>query len=60
MLKMPHGHEEPMDAEGLKAVFSDCYRLQKGYMVVFGFNKEKKIGVREVRHGERTLIEAIV
>ncbi len=29
-------------------------------MLSFNFNKKKKIGVKEIRLGEKTLIEAVV
>lgn len=32
----------------------------KGYMLSFNFNKNKKIGVKEVVLGEKLLIEAVV
>lgn len=40
--------------------YLDHYHLKKGYMLSFNFNKEKEIGVKEHKFGDRILIEAIV
>ncbi len=40
--------------------YLDYYHLDKGYMLSFDFNKKKEIGVKEIRLGEKTLIEAVV
>lgn len=40
--------------------YLDHYGLKKGYMLSFNFNREKKIGVKEIRLGDRVLIEAVV
>lgn len=40
--------------------YLDYFHLTKGYMLSFNFNKNKKIGVKEVRIGNKVLIEAVV
>ncbi len=40
--------------------YLDHYHLQKGYMLSFSFNKTKKTGLREIRLGDKILIEAVV
>lgn len=40
--------------------YLDHYHLKKGYMLSFNFNKNKEIGVKEIRLGDRMLIEAVV
>lgn len=35
-------------------------RLVKGYMLSFNFNREKEIGVKGIRPGDKVLIEAVV
>ena len=40
--------------------YLEGYQLEKGYMLSFNFNKKKEIGVREIRLGERVLVEAVV
>jgi hypothetical protein len=36
------------------------YNKDKGYMLSFNFNKNKKSGVSEIRAGGKTIIEAVV
>ena len=33
---------------------------EKGYLLSFNFNKKKEIGVKELKIGEKTIIEAVV
>lgn len=40
--------------------YLDHYHLKKGYMLSFNFNKKKEIGIKTIRLGEKTLIEAVV
>ena len=40
--------------------YLEYYHVDKGYMLSFNFNKNKKIGVKEVVLGEKLLIEAVV
>ena len=40
--------------------YLDYYRLKKGYMVSFNFNKKKEPGVREIVLGDKILVEAVV
>lgn len=40
--------------------YLDYYHKDKGYMVSFNFNKSKTAGVREIRTGNKTIIEAVV
>ena len=49
-------------AEGEQQIleYLDYYGLKKGYMLIFNFNKNKEIGVREVQYGDRVLVEAMV
>lgn len=36
------------------------FRLKKGYMLSFNFNRKKEIGVKEIVLGDKVLIEAVV
>ena len=38
----------------------EFYHLNKGYMLTFNCNKNKKIGVNEVKYGDKIIIEAVV
>jgi len=40
--------------------YLDFYHLKTGYMLTFNFNKKKEIGVKEVRYGDRVIVEATV
>lgn len=40
--------------------YLDYYHLEKGYMLSFNFNKNKKTGIKEYKFGERTIVEAVV
>ena len=40
--------------------YLEHFGLKKGYMLSFNFNKKKEIGVKEIRLGDKTLIEAVV
>ena len=40
--------------------YLDYFGLMKGYMLSFNFNKKKEIGVKEIRVGDKVLIEAVV
>ncbi len=40
--------------------YLNYYHLDKGYMLSFNFNKKKQIGVRELKLGDKILVEAVV
>ncbi len=40
--------------------YLEYYHLEKGYLLSFNFNKNKTPGVREVRIGDKLIIEAVV
>lgn len=40
--------------------YLDLYQAQKGYLISFNFNKNKQIGVRKLKIGDKVLIEAVV
>lgn len=40
--------------------YLDYYHLDTGYMLSFNFNKKKEPGIKELKLGEKTLIEAVV
>lgn len=42
------------------AEYLEYYHLNKGYMLSFNFNKKKQTGVKEIRIGNKVLIEAVV
>lgn len=40
--------------------YLDYFHLKKGYMLSFNFNKKKKTGVKEIRVGDKVIVEAVV
>ena len=59
-LKIWHGKEYNERGEKQLADYLDYYHKDKGYMISFNFNKQKEIGVREIRFGSKTIVEAVV
>ncbi|MCD7882924.1 MAG: hypothetical protein LUI87_04330 [Lachnospiraceae bacterium] len=59
-LKLWRGNAYNERGEQQLAEYLDYYHLKKGYMLSFCFNKNKKIGVKEVTVGDRLLVEAVV
>ncbi len=59
-LKIWHGITYNEGGEKQVLEYLDYYHLKKGYMLSFNFNKKKEIGVKQIRIGERLLIEAVV
>ncbi len=59
-LKIWHGEEYNSRGEDQLLRYLEDYHLSTGYMLSFNFNKKKKTGVRKIRIGERTIIEAVV
>ena len=59
-MKIWHGNEYNSRGEQQLADYLESYHKNVGYMVSFCFNKKKEIGVKEIRIGEKLLIEAVV
>lgn len=59
-LKIWRGNEYHSRGEKQLCEYLDYYRLKKGYMVSFNFNKKKEPGVREIVLGDKILVEAVV
>lgn len=59
-LKIWHGDEYNERGERQLAEYLDYYHLDKGYLLSFNFNKKKETGVKELRIGEKTIMEAVV
>lgn len=59
-LKVWHGNAYHTRGEKQLLDYLDHYHLDRGYMISFNFNKNKDIGVQEIRIGNKVLIEAIV
>ena len=59
-LKIWHGNAYHERGEQQLLEYLDSYHLEKGYLLSFNFNKQKKIGVQEIKFGNKVLIEAVV
>lgn len=59
-LKLWNGQKVHADGEQQISEYLDFYHLKAGYMLIFNFNKKKEIGVKEVRYGDRVIVEATV
>ena len=59
-LKIWHGNAYNERGERQLLDYLDAYHLEKGYMLSFNFNRKKEVGVREIRIGEKVLVEAVV
>lgn len=59
-LKIWHGNEYNERGERQLADYLEYYHKDKGYMLSFNFNKNKKTGINEIRLGNKTIVEAVV
>lgn len=59
-LKIWHGEEYNQRGEKQLAEYLDFYHMDKGYMISFNFNKNKKVGLWEIQCGDKRILEAVV
>lgn len=59
-MKIWHGQDYNNRREKQLIRYLDDYHKNKGYMISFCFNKNKKIGVKKIIIGDKILIEAII
>jgi hypothetical protein len=59
-LKIWSGQKYNDEGERQVSEYLDYYHLNKGYMLTFNFNKNKNVGITEVKYGDKILIEAVV
>lgn len=59
-MKIWHGNEYHTRGEEQLLGYLDDYHLERGYMLSFNFNKNKKPGVKELHFRNHTLVEAVV
>lgn len=59
-MKIWHGDEYNHRGEEQLAEYLDDYHLEKGYMLSFNFNKNKKCGIKEILCANKKIIEAVV
>ncbi len=59
-LKLWHGNAYNTRGEKQLKDYLDYYHLNTGYMLSFNFNQKKEIGLKEIRIGDKLLVEAVV
>lgn len=59
-LKIWNGEKYNTKGEAQVAGYLERYHLDKGYLLSFSFNKNKKIGVKTIEYGGKSILEAIV
>lgn len=59
-LKIWHGNAYNERGEKQLADYMDYFHLKKGYMLSFNFNKNKKIGIKDIILDDRLIVEAVV
>ena len=59
-LKIWRGSEYNERGERQLAEYLDYYHKDKGYMLSFNFNKNKEVGVRKIKAGDKVIVEAVV
>ncbi|MCC8044418.1 MAG: ATP-binding protein [Clostridiales bacterium] len=59
-LKIWRGNAYNQRGEDQLVDYLNYFHLTKGYMLSFCFNKNKKVGIKEIPLGDKTLIEAVV
>ncbi len=60
MIKQLNGSEYHERGEEQLTEYLNYYHKKKGYLVSFNFNKKKVSGVKEVKIGDMTIVEAVV
>lgn len=59
-LKIWHGAEYNERGEKQLTDYLEYYHKDKGYLLSFNFNRNKKTGVSEIRIGDKVIVEAVV
>ena len=59
-LKKWYGTEYNARGEAQLTDYLEYYHKDKGYMISFNFNKNKKTGIQEIRFGDKIIVEAVV
>ena len=59
-LKIWHGDEYNKRGEKQLFEYLEIYKQERGYLLSFNFNKQKKTGIHEVRYKEKKILEVVV
>ena len=58
-LKIWRGNEYNERGEQQLSEYLDYYHQNKGYLLSFNFNQKKKPGMKEIRIGDKVIVEAV-
>lgn len=58
--KIWHGDEYNRRGEEQLVNYLDAYQVEKGYLLSFNFNKNKKTGIKEIVFRDKVLMEVVV
>lgn len=59
-LKIWHGEAYNQKGEEQLVDYLNSYHLDKGYLLTFCFNQNKKVGVKTIHHNGKIIVEAVV
>lgn len=59
-LKIWHGDEYNQRGEKQLADYLDAYHVNKGYMISFNFNQNKKAGIHEILCDDKMILEVVI
>ena len=59
-MKLWHGNEYNRRGELQLAGYLDDYGLDRGYLLSFNFNKNKKTGMKEINCGGKRILAVVV
>ena len=59
-LKIWHGAEYNKRGERQLFEYLEFYKQEKGYLLSFNFNKQKKTGIQELQYGGKRILEIVV
>ncbi len=59
-LKIWRGNEYNERGEQQLSDYLDYYHKDRGYLLSFNFNQKKEVGVKELRIGDKVIVEAVV
>lgn len=59
-VKIWHGNEYNRRGELQLADYLESYHMKRGYLLSFNFNKQKKVGIKEVKCKDKEILEVVV
>ena len=59
-LKIWRGNEYNTRGEQQLFEYLEFYKMEKGYLLSFNFNKSKKTGIREISYEGKRILEVVV